>query len=410
MTIAALIQGHLRRVSRKRQSRLAVHGRRHFDDQGMTLTELLIASTLLIVLLTVVMLTMNVVDSVTTSVGAQYQEFDQALPALAPLQQLLRAQVERAPTPYPDPPTAPLPTSPPTPPFASIGNYSLTFYANIGMADGNVATEQTCTPVGGPPPYVCVPATPTTPISAGPAKIVAGLYQPDGAAVTEGNQCPSSDPCSFQVRERLPIVSDDGGASTCPVLGNPSTDVCQYPPAAEYKLLTNALHVTNTQPVFTYTIFDPCWVYNANTSQYGTYPTCDVSGYAAGITPTEIPLTSTEVGSPPSAPGTGLTGLIASNGYPTDTQSLTTCAVPTASYPTIAISCPLDAVQRVEIDLMISVKGSSTSPNDTDPGFDQGTVENQTIVYRDPINQGALHRTIRIRISTHNPPRDDRDA
>ena len=152
MTITALIQGHLRRVSRKRQSRLAIHRRRHYDDDGMTLTELLIASTLLVVLLTVVMLTMNVVDSVTTSVGAQYQEFDQALPALAPLQQLLRAEVEPAPTSYP-PPTALLRTTP-TPPFASIGNYSLTFYANIGMADGNVATEQTCTP---PPPFVRPP-------------------------------------------------------------------------------------------------------------------------------------------------------------------------------------------------------------------------------------------------------------
>lgn len=369
--MAALIQGHLRRVSRKRQSRLAIHGRRHFDDQGMTLTELSIASTLLVVLLTVVMLTMNVVDSVTTSVGAEYQEFDQALPALAPFQQLLRAEVEPAPTSYP-PPTS-NPTGTPTPPFASIGNYSLTFYANIGTADGNIATEQQCTPVGGPPPYVCVPATPTTPISAGPAKIVAGLFQSSGAVVTSDDQCaPPSEPCSFQVREKLPIVSDDGGASTCPVTGNPSTDTCQYPPSNHYKLITNALDVTNTQPIFSYAIFDPCYSQGAYDS------TCSLGG-------TNISVQASDLQSTPQT----LTNL-SQYGYPTGTsQPLTTCALPTAGYPTIAVSCPLDAIQRVEIDLMISVKGSSISPNDTDPGFDQGTVENQTIVYRDPINQGA---------------------
>ncbi len=72
-------------------------------------------------------------------------------------------------------------------------------------------------------------------------------------------------------------------------------------------------------------------------------------------------------------------------GYPAGTQSsLNVCVLPTqpsgsTPYPTIAVSCPLDAIQRVEIDLAISVRGSGAN----------GTVENQTIVYRDPINQGV---------------------
>ena len=60
---------------------------------------------------------------------------------------------------------------------------------------------------------------------------------------------------------------------------------------------------------------------------------------------------------------------------------------------------------------MISVKGSSISPNDTDPGFDQGTVENQTIVYRDPINQGATSNyPYPYQYYNQYPPQDDRDA
>jgi prepilin-type N-terminal cleavage/methylation domain-containing protein len=360
-----VVRGLLQRVRRMQQSRSAVCRARHLDDRGMTLTELLLASTLLLVLLTVVMLTMSMFDSVTTAVNTQYQEFDQALPALAPLQQLLRAQVEPGPTSYPFPATGQTVLSPPTPPFKSIGNYSLVFYANIGMADGNVATEQSCT---SSTPPVCVPTSPPISISAGPAKIMAGLFQSNGAVVTSNNQCSTSNPCTFQVRERLPIVSDDGGASTCPI-ANPSATACAYPPATSYKLITNALDVTNTTPVFSYMLSDPCFY-------QGTYdPTCQLGGTTFNLLASDLQNT----------PQT-LSNL---SGYPAGTQStLGTCVLPTpgvAPSPTIAVSCPLDAIQRVTIDLQISVKGSGLSPSATN----QGSVENQSIVYRDPIDSGG---------------------
>ena len=81
----------------------------------MTLVELLIASTLMIVVMTLVLITFNLFLHVTNTVTAQYQEFNQDLPALSPLQTLLRAEVEPAPTPFVKGGTN---TSPPTPGFS----------------------------------------------------------------------------------------------------------------------------------------------------------------------------------------------------------------------------------------------------------------------------------------------------
>ncbi len=310
---------------------------RHFDDTGMTLTELLIASTLLIVLLTVVMTTMSVVDSISNSVSAQYQEFDQALPALAPLQALLRAEIEPAPTAYQTGAA-----SPPTPAFASVGNFALTFYSDIGTAYHNVQTVP-----GSNPPQVT---------TAGPAKIVAEELDQSGNPVTTATSCSTSSPCSFQVREYLPITKD--GASTCPVTGESPTNVCQYP--TSYTLVTNALDVINnpssgTHPIFTYSVFDP-----------------DFGGGTA-FTMTTADVSNQQI--------TGLAAL----GYPTDaTQTTNTtpptfaCLLPDTSYPTIAVSCPTDAIQSVGVNLVISAKGAGSSK-----------VNNQTIVYRYPESAGA---------------------
>ncbi len=84
MTVADSARGLRRSVRNRGRIRPVIGMERHHDDEGMTLTELLVASTVLVVLLTAVMLTMNVMDSVTASVGAEYQEFDQALPARRP--------------------------------------------------------------------------------------------------------------------------------------------------------------------------------------------------------------------------------------------------------------------------------------------------------------------------------------
>ena len=100
-------------------------------DEGMTLVEVLITSIILVVLLAMVFGSMQLIDQVGSSVTAQYQEFDQALPAMAPFHSLLAAEVEPAPTDA---------NGVPTPGFASIGNFAVTFYANIGTAYDNTVS------------------------------------------------------------------------------------------------------------------------------------------------------------------------------------------------------------------------------------------------------------------------------
>jgi prepilin-type N-terminal cleavage/methylation domain-containing protein len=198
------------------------------DDAGMTLVELLIASALLVVLLTAVALTMSVAEAVNTNVSSQYQEFQQAVPALAPLQALLRAEVE------PGPASG---SGVPQPGFASVGNFSLTFYANIGTAYNNVTTAGT---------------------TAGPAKIVAQEVDANGSPVTSATTCSTSSLCNFQVLEYLPVTN--AGVSTCPGV-SPSGTACQYP--ATGKLLVNVVGVTNNPsqgasapPIFSYNVLN----------------------------------------------------------------------------------------------------------------------------------------------------------
>ena len=312
------------------------------DDTGMTLTELLIASTLLVVLLTVVMTSMNLISSVTDNVSAQYEESDQAVPALAPLEALVRSEVEPGPTTAVGAPTpgfgvdtpAVAPATADT--ISGIGNFSLTFYANIGTAYHNVTGGSGTT--------------------AGPAMIVAEELDQSGNPVTSASSCLSATPCSFQVREYLPTV-DSFGVSSCPFTTPPPApppmpDLTPPPPcsySSKYAVITNVLHVVNnpslqsgggpTQPIFTYDILDT---------------TNDLS----------FQLASSEVQS-----GTIL--LSEARGYPapgTNTVNLTSCAPPNGSYPT----CPADAIQSVGIDLTIGVAGSGSD----------GNVENQVIAYR----------------------------
>ena len=203
--------------------------RRAADDSGMSLTELLIASTLLVVVLTCVMITMDVLNQVTSSVSAQSAEYDQTLPAFGPLQNLLRAEVE----------PGPIQSGVPQPGFAAVGNFSFTFYANIGTAYNNVTSAGT---------------------TGGPAKIVAQELDSGGNPVTSSTSCTTTSLCSFQVREYLPIIA--AGVSTCPVGNQPGPCTWQ----STYRLLADVLSVVNnptqqtggapTQPIFTYNVFD----------------------------------------------------------------------------------------------------------------------------------------------------------
>lgn len=318
------------RHSLRRDSIVARWRARDRSDEGMTLLEVLLASIVLVVLLSMVAISMSVVNSISGTVSSQFQEFDQALPALAPLQTLLRAEVE---------PAAPS-GSVPSPPFLQYGttslNFGVQFYSNIGTAYNNLTAAGT---------------------TAGPAKIVALEVDQSGNPVTSATTCSAKSPCGFQVRRYLPTVTS--GISSCPVITDGSAGPCVYP--STYTLITNALDVVNNpssttggvpnQPIFTYSFFDPNWPAGAN-------------GTGTGILLTAGEIQNNLI--------TGLTA--APYSYPTNTRVVTACTAPNASYPTAAIACPLDAIQSVGVELMVAAPGSGTN----------GTVDNQTVVYRYP--------------------------
>ena len=296
----------------------------------MTLVELMVTSTVLIVLLGMVLVSITMVESLSGNITSQYQEFQQALPAMAPFHSFLAAEVE------PAPPVAGVPT----PGFASIGNFSMTFYANVGTAFDNTVScpsGQTCATGG---------------TTAGPAKIVAVELGPDGKTATA---CSASFPCTFQLQMYLPLVGLSApGVSSCPGVG--TGPACQYS-TTTYKLLANVQNVVNdpssvdssnaqNDPIFTYTIMDPGvpTVYAAQT----------INLTPAQVQNQQIP--------PLSYPAWA-------NG-----QSLlpSACAAPSANNPTVASACPLDAVQSVTVDLQVAKPG--TGPN--------GIQENSLVVYR----------------------------
>jgi hypothetical protein len=321
-------------------------------DDGMTMVELIITSFVLILLLGMVFVSMSMIDDVSTNVSSQYEEFDQALPALAPFHNLLAAQIE----------PGPAVNGVPVAPIVSIGSFSLTFYANIGTAYNNALS--------------CAPSQPTCAAqTAGPARIVASERDQAGDDVTSTSTCSAASPCSLQVRMYLPQTDPalGAGAPTCPVDWGSSVPqtvpprVCTY--GSSYRLLANVQDVVNnpnpangsTNPVFTYTYFDPGATFTDTTTTPATVTT--TSQHAITLTPTEVD-------------NQLLTGLSVL-GYPADTQSLTACgaaspANSSAPYVTQAFACPLDAIQSIGVDVMVAKPGATS----------QGAVENSVVVYR----------------------------
>jgi type II secretory pathway pseudopilin PulG len=296
------------------------------DDEGYTLVELLIASSLLVGLSTLVMVSMSSFITIGTSVSAQYQEYDNELPAVASVRPVIHAEAE------PGPATA---TGAPTPGFgvsntsvspntiSGIGNYSLTFYADTGYTYG-------------------------------PVKIVAQLTTPSGTAVTPSTTtCILKSPCNFQVQEYLPTYTTSGSVntSTCPGIG--TGPACVY--STTYKLLTNVQYVVNspTQPVFSYVIFDPT-----------TSPTNTFVLTAAQVTAMAFPV--------PTAT------------YGISTANLAQCK-PASGSATLAVTCPADAIQRVGVDVQVKVPGDQSGSNDEIASLvyrDQGSSTSPNLPYQ----------------------------
>jgi hypothetical protein len=270
------------RLTRRSPAAALERRRAAADDSGMSLTEVLIASTLLVVVLTCVMITMDVVNRVSASVSAQSSEYDLTIPAFGPLQNLLRAEVE---------PAGPAVSGAPTPGFKVVGNFSLTFYANIGTAYNNVTSAGT---------------------TGGPALIVAQEVDASGNLVTSSTNCTTKIPCSFQVKQYLPTIAL--GVSTCPVVGNPG-GTCQY--SSTFKLLTNVLSVVNnpnpqngpTQPIFSYNIFDTSTKVGSNLTPAQVQSGLLCTGPGATLCPADV-IQSVGVELMVAKPGAGTNGTV----------------------------------------------------------------------------------------------------
>ena len=95
--VGPIREPRLHRLVRRARDR---RDRRHqgFDEQGLTLVELLVAFAALIVLLTLVGTTLSTYVNAGTTVTSTYAATDQILPSSIIIQRLLRSQVEPAPT------------------------------------------------------------------------------------------------------------------------------------------------------------------------------------------------------------------------------------------------------------------------------------------------------------------------
>jgi hypothetical protein len=316
----------------------------------MTVVELLVTSSVLVILLGMVLISVTLINDVSNNVSSQYQEFNQALPALAPFHTLLAAQIE------PGPPVAGVPQPPfeclsSNPTCTAIGNFTMTFFANIGTGYGDVMS--------------CPSSDPgCTSSSAGPAMIVAGEYDESGNPVTVGaggTNCDAATPCSLQVRLYLPQTVSNG-APSCPILWGSTLQwtACSY--STTYRLLANVGDVVNnpsavgsdgttpTQPIFSYGYFDPGYVVS---------PTLQYYTQSHILTATEVQNQSMSLS------GLGYGGTATS-------QSLTNCAAVSTNYPTPAVACPADSIQSVGLDLMLARPGVSG----------EGAVEDRLVVYR----------------------------
>ncbi len=100
------------------------------SDEGLTLVELLVAFSALIILMILVATALTTYLNVGTNVVSSYNATGQLLPGSIIIQRLIRSEVEPAPTPSA--------TNVPLPAFVlgSVGTVSTTFYANIGDPNG----------------------------------------------------------------------------------------------------------------------------------------------------------------------------------------------------------------------------------------------------------------------------------
>jgi hypothetical protein len=302
--------------SRRRAARdphFGVDGRRNRwsarGDEGLTLVEMLVAFSTLMVLFTITAVVFSTYIDTGTTVISTYNSTDLFLPSQIINARLLRSQVEPAPTPASGTTTCSAAASVPCPPFltGSVGTYSVTFYANVGGTAGQY----------------------------GPAKIVMAEGTP--------SKCPS---CSFYSSiftvTEYPATATSG-VSTCPLTPT-ATNSCTWSTtgtvlvdipdvvngAATVTTAVSACGQTSTTtplcaattPLFTYNTLDP---YD------GTYtPNAGGTPNSSGILPT-----------------------------------FNSCSAPTVNSSNVPTqsNCPPDMIQSVGIDLEVQTAGSPVQEN-----------------------------------------------
>jgi hypothetical protein len=128
------------------------------SESGMMLTELLVASTVLIVLVTLVLVTVSSYLSLSNQVLGSYHNTEQDVLVGSNFQKLVRAEVEPGPT-----PTTGANANVPSPAFSTVsgsdtgqyvgstavGTFSTTFYSNVGNSAGpaQIVASETANPV-----------------------------------------------------------------------------------------------------------------------------------------------------------------------------------------------------------------------------------------------------------------------
>jgi hypothetical protein len=300
---------------------------RHATDSesGMMLTELLVASTVLIVLVTLVLVTVSSYLSLSNQVLGSYNNTEQDVLVGSNFQKLVRAQVEPGPT-----PSTGVNANVPSPAFSTVagsdtgqyvgstavGNFSTTFYSNVGNGAG---------------PAQIVASETANPVVAGKPKT-----------------------WTFSVTEQIP------DAGSCPFAANPAS-VCSYTGISHNgaRLVFRVPYIVNYDT--------PTTVYGGTVLPYTPIFTYILLQTSSGSSGQEVPVS---VASPPP------TGFF----WPLpqtlkDDSIFHTCAATQSATP-IANTCPGDAVQGLTIDLLIQSPGSPTPAEDETTTFSLTSTSN----------------------------------
>ena len=271
-------------------------------DDGLTLVEMLVAFSALMVLFTISGTVLTTYLTAGNTVVSKYSSTDQFLPSQVIIARLLRSQVEPAPTPSAGTTNCSSAANVPCPPFltGSVGTYSVTFYANVGGTAGQY----------GPAKIVMAESTPTKNNSFYTSNFMVTEYpaQQSPACPTASN---ATNSCTWSTTGTVLVdihnVVNGAAPVASPVTACGQTD-------------TTPLCQAST-PIFTYNTLDP---------------------YASTYTP--------NAGGTPSA-----TGIL---------PTFNTCAAPTYSgnVPTKS-NCPADMIQSVGVDIEVQSAGSPAQEN-----------------------------------------------